>query len=104
MFKSPDDEYMEELEQKNSTLLESEKEAWKTVAKLRHRVSELESQLEKNNPLLDEAADRIDQLEAELAKYRDAPVVAWMHPIKGITFVETYAGSQPLIVKPGEEK
>ena len=38
----------------------------------------------------------------EIAKYRDAPVVAWSHLVKGLTFVETYAGSKPLIVKPGE--
>ena len=42
------------------------------------------------------------RLNAELAKYRDAPVVAWSHLVKGLTFVETYAGSKPLIVKPGE--
>lgn len=41
-------------------------------------------------------------LEDQLAKYRDAPVVAWSHLVKGLTFVETYAGSKPLIVKPGE--
>ena len=58
-----------------------------------------------------EAADLIEQLQAEnerlkaeLAKYRDAPVVAWSHLVKGLTFVETYAGSKPLIVKPGENK
>ena len=45
-----------------------------------------------------------ERLKAELAKYRDAPVVAWSHLVKGLTFVETYAGSKPLIVKPGEEK
>ena len=43
-----------------------------------------------------------ERLKAELAKYRDAPVVAWSHLVKGLTFVETYAGSKPLIVKPGE--
>ena len=58
-----------------------------------------------------EAADAIEsllaeneRLKAELAKYRDAPVVAWSHLVKGLTFVETYAGSKPLIVKPGENK
>ena len=56
-----------------------------------------------------DAADAIEsllaeneRLKAELAKYRDAPVVAWSHLVKGLTFVETYAGSKPLIVKPGE--
>ena len=43
-----------------------------------------------------------ERLKDELAKYRDAPVVAWSHLVKGLTFVETYAGSKPLIVKPGE--
>ena len=46
--------------------------------------------------------ERINEQKAELAKYRDAPVVAWSHLVKGLTFVETYAGSKPLIVKPGE--
>ena len=45
-----------------------------------------------------------ERLKADLAKYRDAPVVAWSHLVKGLTFVETYAGSKPLIVKPGETK
>lgn len=48
--------------------------------------------------------EEVERLKAELAKYRDAPVVAWSHLVKGLTFVETYAGSKPLIVKPGEEK
>ena len=61
------------------------------------------------NKLIADAADAIEslfaeneRLKAELAKYRDAPVVAWSHLVKGLTFVETYAGSKPLIVKPGE--
>lgn len=46
--------------------------------------------------------EEVERLKAELAQYRDAPVVAWSHLVKGLTFVETYAGSKPLIVKPGE--
>lgn len=56
------------------------------------------------------AADAIEQLQAELAKYRDAPVVAWCHfDYEENTadylqhFKDTYA-SIPLIVKPGELK
>ena len=59
-----------------------------TIEQLTARVRELEEENER--------------LKAELAKYRDAPVVAWSHLVKGLTFVETYAGSKPLIVKPGE--
>ena len=35
------------------------------LEQLRQRVAELEAQLAKNNPLLDEAADAIDKLTAE---------------------------------------
>lgn len=51
---------------------------------------------------ISELEEEIERLNAELANYRDAPVVAWSHLVKGLTFVETYAGSKPLIVKPGE--
>ena len=51
-----------------------------------------------------------ERLKAELAKYRDAPIVAWCHYDYAEKtadylqhFKDTYA-SIPLIVKPGEEK
>ena len=40
-------------------------EAANEIEQLRQRVQELETQLAKNNPLLDEAADAIDKLTAE---------------------------------------
>ena len=50
-----------------------------------------------------------ERLKAELAKYRDAPIVAWCHYDYAEKtadylqhFKDTYA-SIPLIVKPGEE-
>lgn len=52
----------------------------------------------------------VKELRSELAKYRDAPVVAWCHYDYAENtadylqhFKDTYA-SIPLIVKPGEEK
>lgn len=51
-----------------------------------------------------------ERLKAELAKYRDAPIVAWCHYDYAEKtadylqhFKDTYA-SIPLIVKPGENK
>ena len=66
---------------------------------------------------IEEAADAIesllaenDRLKDELAKYRDAPVVAWCHYDYAEKtadylqhFKDTYA-SIPLIVKPGENQ
>ena len=45
-----------------------------------------------------------ERLKAELAKYRDAPVVAWHHEVEGLSYENHYVGNIPLIVKPGEEK
>ena len=54
--------------------------------------------------------EHIEELKAEIAKYRDAPVVAWCHYDYAEKtadylqhFKDTYA-SIPLIVKPGEVK
>ena len=65
--------------------------------RLNHNLTSTEQTMREYQEL---AATRLE----EIAKYRDAPVVAWSHLVKGLTFVETYAGSKPLIVKPGEEK
>lgn len=46
------------------------------------------------------AAKRLE----EIAKYRDAPVVAWHHEVEGLSYENHYVGNIPLIVKPGEEK
>ena len=43
-------------------------EAADEIEQLRQRVAELETQLAKNNPLLDEAADALDKLTAERDK------------------------------------
>ena len=43
-----------------------------TIEQLTARVRELETQLAANNPLLDEAANRIDELEEENARLRFA--------------------------------
>ena len=64
-----------------------------------------------------EAADLIEQLQAEnerlkaeLAKYRDAPVVAYRHLMEdGWEYFDAPTGDDcskcvPLIVKPGEDK
>ena len=63
--------------------------------RLKHNLAVTEQTMREYQEL---AAKRLE----EIAKYRDAPVVAWSHLVKGLTFVETYAGSKPLIVKPGE--
>ena len=65
--------------------------------RLNHNLTSTEQTVREYQEL---AAKRLE----EIAKYRDAPVVAWSHLVKGLTFVETYAGSKPLIVKPGELK
>lgn len=47
-----------------------------------------------------------DQLQAELAKYRDAPVIAYLDK-DGIVWKDVeqvVEGDEPLIVKPGETK
>ena len=71
---------------------------------------------ERDDGSRDEAADAIEQLQAELAKYRDAPVVAHATTneegdLSMLFFDEQearqYSGDgEPikLIVKPGEEK
>ena len=63
--------------------------------RLNHNLTSTEQTMREYQEL---AAKRLEKI----AKYRDAPVVAWSHLVKGLTFVETYAGSKPLIVKPGE--
>ena len=65
--------------------------------RLKHNLAVTEKTMREYQEL---AAKRLE----EIAKYRDAPVVAWSHLVKGLTFDETYAGSKPLIVKPGEVK
>ena len=55
--------------EKFETLTMNEYEALNSeIEQLRQRVAELETQLAKNNPLLDEAADAIDKLTAERDK------------------------------------
>ena len=49
-------------------------------------------------------AEHSEKLQAEVAKYRDAPVVAWHHEVEGLSYENHYVGNIPLIVKPGEEK
>ena len=51
---------------------ESKDNAIKAIEQLTARVRELETQLAANNPLLDEAANRIDALEEENARLRFA--------------------------------
>ena len=56
--------------------------------RLNHNLTSTEQTMREYQEL---AAKRLEKI----AKYRDAPVVAWSHLVKGLTFVETYAGSKP---------
>ena len=88
------------LQSKSVALIES---LCAEIERLKDLCTTMDGQLGKR-PCQNNRCFEYNRLAAELAKYRDAPVVAWSHLVKGLTFVETYAGSKPLIVKPGEEK
>ena len=65
---------------------------------------------ERDDGAREEAADAIEALQAELAAYRNAPVVAWYY--FNLDDAECFGhpdgyypdDAKPLIVKPGEEK
>ena len=78
------------------------------------RLEEIEKLKEDNFVLEDELGyacqwktefrEQLEYAKKELAKYRDAPVVAWHHEVEGLSYENHYVGNIPLIVKPGEEK
>lgn len=65
--------------------------------RLKHNLATTEQTMREYQEL---AAKRLE----EIAKYRDAPVVAWHHEVEGLSYENHYVGNIPLIVKPGEEK
>ena len=66
-------------------------------AQLKHNLTTTEQTMREYQEL---SAKRLE----EIAKYRDAPVVAWHHEVEGLSYENHYVGNIPLIVKPGEEK
>ena len=65
--------------------------------RLKHNLTSTEQTMREYQEL---AAKRLE----EVAKYRDAPVVAWHHEVEGLSYENHYVGNIPLIVKPGEMK
>ena len=65
--------------------------------RLKHNLATTEQTMREYQEL---AAQRLE----EIAKYRDAPVVAWHHEVEGLSYENHYVGNIPLIVKPGEMK
>ena len=65
--------------------------------RLKHNLTSTEQAMREYQEL---AAKRLE----EIAKYRDAPVVAWHHEVEGLSYENHYVGNIPLIVKPGEMK
>ena len=73
------------------------------IERLKDLCTTMDGQLGKR-PCQNNRCLEYNRLAAELAKYRDVPVVAWCHEVEGLSYENHYEGNIPLIVKPGEEK
>ena len=95
------DDYQELIERLRGFEIDHSPDGWPAI-----RMREISAMCDAIESLLAEN----ERLKAELAKYRDAPVVAYRHLMEdGWEYFDAPTGDDcpkcvPLIVKPGEEK